>query len=153
MDSLQVQVTNLSRKVDALYQITEQLSLKMSEILAEQPSNQQVTVKASSTTQLPAMEESPTPQQAKADVTSTSVSTSTATSTATSASDTTSTNLFDEYKDILLEETSGLEGGYHQGDNAITPEIQVQRLTAQLTAAYNRIAVLEEQLLSLRHHS
>jgi hypothetical protein len=32
----------------------------------------------------------------------------------------------------------------------ITPEIQVQRLTAQLTAAYNRIAALEEQLLSRR---
>ncbi len=32
----------------------------------------------------------------------------------------------------------------------IAPEAQVQRLTAQLTAAYNRIAALEEQLLSQR---
>jgi hypothetical protein len=31
-----------------------------------------------------------------------------------------------------------------------SPEVQIQRLTAQLTAAYNRIAALEEQLLSRR---
>ena len=38
------------------------------------------------------------------------------------------------------------------GDKNITPEIQIQRLTAQLTAAYNRIAALEEQLLRERIH-
>ncbi|MGQ9836564.1 MAG: hypothetical protein ACUVRV_01010 [Cyanobacteriota bacterium] len=32
----------------------------------------------------------------------------------------------------------------------IAPEAQVQRLSAQLTAAYNRIAALEEQLLAQR---
>ncbi len=131
MDSLQVQVTNLSRKVDALYQITEQLSQKMSEILAETPVQQHATVEATQNTQLPSTEESATQQPTKNDA----------------------THLFDEYKGILLEETSDLEGGYHQGDNSITPEVQVQRLTAQLTAAYNRIAVLEEQLLSMRNHS
>ncbi|WP_071518475.1 hypothetical protein [Geitlerinema sp. PCC 9228] len=131
MDSLQVQVTNLSRKVDALYQITEQLSQQMSEILAERPSHQHASVQATPNTQISTVEEPATQQSAR----------------------NSSTHLFDEYKDILLEETSDLEGGYHQGDRAITPEIQVQRLTAQLTAAYNRIAVLEEQLLSLRHHS
>jgi len=31
------------------------------------------------------------------------------------------------------------------GEKELTPEIQIQRLTAQLTAAYNRIAALEEQ--------
>jgi hypothetical protein len=36
------------------------------------------------------------------------------------------------------------------GDRQITPEIQIQRLTAQLTAAYNRIAALEEQLMRQR---
>lgn len=34
----------------------------------------------------------------------------------------------------------------------IPAEAQVQRLTAQLTAAYNRIAALEEQLLAQRMH-
>ncbi|MEH1853517.1 MAG: hypothetical protein V7L11_18030 [Nostoc sp.] len=55
-----------------------------------------------------------------------------------------------EHKDIL---TDGIYLDMHRqsGDN-ITPEIQIQRLTAQLTAAYNRIAALEEQLLRERIH-
>jgi hypothetical protein len=52
-----------------------------------------------------------------------------------------------QHKDILFDETSPLEG-YPTQDRAITPEIQVRRLTAQLTVAYKRIAQLEEQLLS-----
>ena len=32
----------------------------------------------------------------------------------------------------------------------LAPEAQIQRLSAQLTAAYNRIAALEEQLLAQR---
>jgi hypothetical protein len=53
-----------------------------------------------------------------------------------------------EHKDVL---TDGIYLDMHRqsGDN-ITPEIQIQRLTAQLTAAYNRIAALEEQLLRER---
>ncbi|MFN6483838.1 MULTISPECIES: hypothetical protein [unclassified Nostoc] len=55
-----------------------------------------------------------------------------------------------EHKDVL---TDGVYLDMHRqsGDN-ITPEIQIQRLTAQLTAAYNRIAALEEQLLRERIH-
>jgi hypothetical protein len=54
-----------------------------------------------------------------------------------------------EHKDVLVDvrypeaETQG-------GERMLSPEVQVQRLTAQLTAAYNRIAALEEQLLSKR---
>lgn len=55
-----------------------------------------------------------------------------------------------EHKDILsdhdfTEDTGG-------GERSLSPEVQIQRLTAQLTAAYNRIAALEEQLLSQRMH-
>ncbi|MEH1873388.1 hypothetical protein [Nostoc sp.] len=55
-----------------------------------------------------------------------------------------------EHKDVLID---GIYLDMHRqsGDN-ITPEIQIQRLTAQLTAAYNRIAALEEQLLRERIH-
>jgi hypothetical protein len=35
-------------------------------------------------------------------------------------------------------------------EQSLSPELQIQRLTAQLTAAYNRIAALEEQLLASR---
>jgi hypothetical protein len=41
-----------------------------------------------------------------------------------------------------------------QGDRPLmTQDIQIQRLTAQLTAAYNRIAALEEQLVANRIHA
>ncbi|MGD1948486.1 MAG: hypothetical protein ACFB14_02435 [Leptolyngbyaceae cyanobacterium] len=56
-----------------------------------------------------------------------------------------------DHKDILNDEphfgVDQLSGG-----QSLSPEIQVQRLTAQLTAAYNRIAALEEQLLAHRTH-
>jgi hypothetical protein len=55
-----------------------------------------------------------------------------------------------EHKDVLID---GIYLDMHrQGGDNITPEIQIQRLTAQLTAAYNRIAALEEQLLKERIH-
>jgi hypothetical protein len=55
------------------------------------------------------------------------------------------------HKDILLDSQS-FDIDRHGGDQPLTPEVQIQRLTAQLTAAYNRIAVLEEQLLAQRVH-
>ena len=56
-----------------------------------------------------------------------------------------------EHKDILNDEPHfGLD--QFTGNQNLSPEIQVQRLTAQLTAAYNRIAALEEQLLAYRGH-
>jgi hypothetical protein len=56
-----------------------------------------------------------------------------------------------DHKDILVE-SSSLDSMTHQGEKQLSPEVQIQRLTAQLTAAYNRIAALEEQLLSKRVH-
>ncbi len=53
--------------------------------------------------------------------------------------------------DILLdEEMSGSRSIRSTMSQNMQPEAQIQRLTAQLTAAYNRIAALEEQLLSRR---
>ncbi|MDZ7957766.1 MAG: hypothetical protein RMY34_07650 [Aulosira sp. DedQUE10] len=56
-----------------------------------------------------------------------------------------------EHKDVLAD---GIYSDMNRqgGENNISPEIQIQRLTAQLTAAYNRIAALEEQLLRERIH-
>jgi hypothetical protein len=54
--------------------------------------------------------------------------------------------------DILIDST-GMEITHHQlKEQDLSPQVQIQRLTAQLTAAYNRIAALEEQLLSKRWH-
>lgn len=53
------------------------------------------------------------------------------------------------HKDILLDETSSSRST-SSNERELSPDIQIRRLTAQLTAAYNRIAALEEQLLSHR---
>ncbi len=57
-----------------------------------------------------------------------------------------------EHKDILLDD-SYFEKNSQSLEKELSSEIQIQRLTAQLTAAYNRIAALEEQLLAKRMHS
>lgn len=56
-----------------------------------------------------------------------------------------------EHKDVLSDDNYP-DSDSQNGDRILTPEIQIQRLTAQLTAAYNRIAALEEQLLAKRSH-
>lgn len=53
------------------------------------------------------------------------------------------------HKDILSDEPH-LEGDKSSTSPAVSPQIQIQRLTAQLTAAYNRMAALEEQILACR---
>jgi len=55
------------------------------------------------------------------------------------------------HKDILMDSVY-LEPDKSGEESTLSPEIQIQRLTAQLTAAYNRIAALEEQLLASRAH-
>ncbi|WP_404789996.1 hypothetical protein [Altericista sp. CCNU0014] len=54
------------------------------------------------------------------------------------------------HRDILADEDPApLTGSKGQ---TISQELQMQRLMAQLTAAYNRIAALEEQLMAQRFH-
>jgi hypothetical protein len=55
-----------------------------------------------------------------------------------------------EHKDVLTDSMIYPDINYQARDRQITPEIQIQRLTTQLTAAYHRIAALEEQLLRQR---
>jgi hypothetical protein len=52
-------------------------------------------------------------------------------------------------KDVLIEDNEA-DMGMSRSEKIMSPELQIQRLTAQLTAAYNRIAALEEQLLAQR---
>ncbi|MDB9311893.1 hypothetical protein PN462_02175 [Spirulina sp. CS-785/01] len=57
------------------------------------------------------------------------------------------------HKDILNDEENWkkLSDYHYQPDEQeFAPDLQVRRLTAQVTAAYNRIAALEEQLLARR---
>ena len=55
------------------------------------------------------------------------------------------------HKDVLVDDNNSTNSTKSNSD--LAPETQIRRLTAQLTAAYNRIAALEEQLLTYRIHS
>lgn len=57
------------------------------------------------------------------------------------------------HKDILEDDTHHSDSDLVLQNHYLAPDMQVQRLTAQLTAAYNRIAALEEQLLSQRTYN
>ncbi len=123
MDEYQNQIMALSHRVDTLCEAIEKLSLKLSEGFSE--------LKNSSTKQ-PEPTGQPIPQAKESQ---------------------SSINLLTQHKDVLIDSNSGLGSFSSNSNNNISADIQVQRLTAQLTAAYNRIAALEEQLLAQRIHS
>lgn len=125
MDSVQKQVIVLTGKVDALYQMIEQLNGKVSQALSEFN-----TVSNSSETSAPYTIRS---SHRYASMGHSNLDTAM------------------EHKDVLTDAGS-LESNYQSGERQLSPEIQIQRLTAQLTAAYNRIAALEEQLFAQRVH-
>ena len=115
MESVQQQLEVVSRKVDALQEVIEQLNAKLSAVLPSDSalSSGQAIIgsnpKGNPYYGSPAM----------------------------------------NHKDVLSD-GNHLKLEDRAGDRVLTPELQIQRLTAQLTAAYNRIAVLEEQLLAQR---
>ena len=124
MDSLQVQVTLLTDKVDSLHRIIDQINVQISEVLSA----------AKQEGESPRFGVSP-PRHfsyAHREVER-------------------SFNGALEHKDILID-NDYLDLEKQGAERDLSPEIQIQRLTAQLTAAYNRIAALEEQLLAQRTH-
>ncbi len=122
MEPLQKQVITLSHKVDALYQVINDLSARVSEALSE--------------CRLAPTQETHNFQGVNA---AGQYSTQSYSTTAMA------------HKDVLVDGTN--LDNHHQGtEKELPPEIQIQRLTAQLTAAYNRIAALEELLLAKRIH-
>lgn len=123
MDAVQKQIIALSHKVDALYQMLEQTNRKVSEAVTEIKQSSRSEVEQSS------VGTSFTPQGYQRHRLLDSVM---------------------EHKDILVEGKNEMTNSYQDSETALAPDIQVQRLTAQLTAAYNRIAALEEQLLARR---
>lgn len=135
MDSLQQQVYVLNHKVEDLYQTIEQLNRKISLCLGQQSLNVP-----------PAANESPEALLRKR--------------YAYAIGNLVSTTLEEseelEHKDVLKEKNGRNEREktvQNNIDSELTPEIQIRRLTTQLTAAYQRIAELEEQLIALRVHS
>jgi hypothetical protein len=128
MEQLKHQVLSLSNKLDELYQVIEQLDKKLSQTLSE------CNLAKACQGKDPEDDEkvSDLPQyQLKNSI---------------------RLNSGLEHKDVLVDDVY-LDGTLEAGDKQLTPDIQIQRLTAQLTAAYNRIAALEEQLLLKRINS
>lgn len=123
MDTIQTQINALDGKVDTLHHLIEQLSLSLSQALGE--------IKL-------------VPGQAGG-------RSSFITNTGRYSSYARNGDHSMEHKDVLADHTN-LDSMSHNGEKALSSEVQIQRLTAQLTAAYNRIAALEEQLLAQRIH-
>ena len=125
MEPLQKQVLTLSHKLDALYQMMEQLENKVSQALSSSCLERTHSVGDNFLENTDAKR-----YQLKGHI---------------------SFNPELEHKEVLVD---GIypDMNLQAGDKKLTPEIQIQRLTAQLTAAYNRIAALEEQLLLKRIH-
>ncbi len=124
MEALRQQVTVLSQQVEALYKLIENLNQKLLESAQETKLAQQRNDRSGTV-----RNDKTSPYQSYS-----------------------SLDGLLEHKDILLDD-SYFDKNSQSLEKELSAEIQIQRLTAQLTAAYNRIAALEEQLLSKRMHS
>ena len=125
MDTLQAQISELRDKIDSLHQLIEQISEQVRALSAQQPNN-----RSGESYSLPNF--------------------------ASGSANFSNPNKDAEYqlthKDILVDDNSSTSTS-NSGSENFSPDTQIRRLTAQLTAAYNRIAALEEQLLTYRIHS
>ncbi|NER47415.1 MAG: hypothetical protein F6J92_12080 [Symploca sp. SIO1A3] len=128
MDSVEEQIITLTHKVDVLYQMIDQLSQNVSEFLSQ---IREAPIDGANASEVGShlrgrggMSRSPTLLESVM-----------------------------EHKDVLMDGNTHSSSYQQNSESSLSAELQVQRLTAQLTAAYNRIAALEEQLLSRRIHS
>jgi hypothetical protein len=123
MDTLQIQIKDLEDKISRLYQLVERIGERVDTLSASKPP----VVNAYS---LSSFDQYQNHHQSEEKDSAYSLS---------------------HHKDILVDETtSSSSNGASGNERELSPEIQIRRLTAQLTAAYNRIAALEEQLLTYR---
>ena len=123
MQPIESQVTLLTQKVDALHQLIDQVNYRVTEILSSSQSHSESGVLLDDG----------------------------------SAASMPSVGHIHRGEALLMHKDVLMDSVYLESDrtgeeSTLSPEIQIQRLTAQLTAAYNRIATLEEQLLASRAH-
>jgi len=141
MESIQQQITTLTQKVDRIYQILDRYPQRVSLDLDTQ------MIGDEETSEHPLNRKDI--QRLRQNVSSYRNSESTNLSVGSNYRRDKAEWIVNQ-QDILID-SSGVEISYHQiEEQNLSPQIQIQRLTAQLTAAYNRIAALEEQLLSKR---
>ncbi|MEB3339631.1 hypothetical protein [Okeania sp.] len=121
MELLQEQIFALTKKVEAIYMIIEELNDKVSNYMIAEKANKYQSIDTESNLEQ-ANEIKEKYQYFNPEL---------------------------EHQDVLVDDNY-LNKNSRDIDDELTSNIQIQRLTAQLTAAYNRIAALEEQLLSKR---
>ena len=123
MDPLQTQISELNQKVDQLHDLIERISAQVNVLTAE--NNHRTDSPSYSLPVIsPLVSHSPS-RYAERDN-------------------------FLTHKDILVDDKNEQNSVNSTKEQDLSPDIQIRRLTAQLTAAYNRIAALEEQLLACR---
>lgn len=125
MDTLEKQLLALQEKVDALYQIIEQLNVRF--LAAIDTGKVKLNPEAKDAVNISYSKYSNPWYQSYSDSSM-------------------------EHKDVLKDNRTGESSSQSSGHQTMSTELQIQRLTAQLTAAYNRIAALEEQLVARRVH-
>lgn len=125
MDTLQVQISELRTKIDSLHELIEQIGEQVKTLSNQQPNN-----RSGESYSLPNF----------------------ASGTANFSNANPDAEYQLTHKDILVDDNSSSSTA-SSGNENFSPDTQIRRLTAQLTAAYNRIAALEEQLLTYRIHS
>jgi hypothetical protein len=132
MEILKMQVDSLTRKVDMIYAMIEELNAKLSlELNTRSMQNYQARISDNFMTEYLMVEDE--------------------------LEDDLPGNYPGSYPHYQRESrakgTERIVGNSLDTDQDLAGDLQLQRLTAQLTAAYNRIAALEEQLLSARINS
>ncbi len=123
MDQLESHIISLEQKIDRLYSVVEQLSNRIDEKDESRQTSQPIS-------------------QNDAIIDDSAVS-----------SRHRGVSEMMEHKDVLLDDETHSTQNVAADGEEVSPEIQIRRLNTQLTAAYNRIAALEEQLLTQRTHN
>lgn len=136
MEILKMQVDSLTRKVDMIYAMVEEINAKLSlELNTRSMQNYQARISDNFMTEYLMVEDE--------------------------LEDDLPVNYPGSYpgsyphyqRESRVKGTERIVGNSLDTDQELAGDLQLQRLTAQLTAAYNRIAALEEQLLSARINS
>lgn len=123
MNGLHQDIIALDRKIDGLYAIVEQLNHQVAELIARDQNRHRAV---SHLQAVPKRSQPQTPHNEHWQAVM-------------------------GHKDVLMDESDWEQVFELEAEpQVISRDLQVRRLTAQVTAAYNRIAALEEQLLAHR---
>lgn len=126
MNTLQTQIGELNQKIDQLHKLIESISLQVNALKAGKEKNTENSAYSLSVIS-PLMSHSSSSYRERENSLT--------------------------HKDILIDDDNEHGTINSTKEQDLSPDIQIRRLTAQLTAAYNRIAALEEQLLAYRIRS